>query len=346
MTVRISGDYSEEFNKFESIIKRDQNEISVVLAQLDPDAIGSAMLFKKIADHFGRTIQIYFAGPIDHPQNLCIFNQFELDKTFKRIKSLPENTDVALLDSCMVNDARIGMKIRPKFIIDHHMGIPPQESEWAFIESFGSCCTILVLMAQHFGIKFTADDAAVTTLGAIGIYNDTSGFIAHATTNHDMAAFQWLMEQEGNWDKLREVNSFEYPVEYYSIKKTILSNMKPVNTFLISSAGYLQKEHGVFLAIIADELVRRAGISTVITWAVISDFLIIKARSKDRSLRLDSFLKDKFGETSAGAKGGSGGANVSLGFLAPSKKNKESLLKTVEETIMDKLFDADGAGTK
>lgn len=347
MTVRCNGDYSEEFDQFKKLISSSKAPISVVLAQLDPDAIGSALLFQKIADFMDRSVQIYFAGPIDHPQNQCIFNQFELDKSFKGIKELPPNAEIALLDSCMVYDARIGAKLTPKYIIDHHMGSPsPSPDQFCFIESFGSCCTILTLIIQHLGILLNKEDEMAATLGAVGIYNDTNGFMAPMTTDHDMVAFQWLMRWSGDWDKLREVNNFEYPAEYYSIKKVILSNMRPVNTFLVSSAGYLQKEHGVFLAIIADELVRRAGVATVVTWAVIGDHVVIKARSKDRSLRLNSFLKEKFGENSAGAKGGCGGANVSLGFLSPTRKNRESLLKSVEETIMDKLFDIEAASQK
>lgn len=341
MAVKASGDYSARFDQFEQIIRTSDSDIYVILAQLDPDAIGSAALFKCLANHFNRKVRIRYAGTIDHPQNECIFNIFELDKTFCRIDrsfiDRPNGLDVALLDSAMMEDARLGIgTVAPKFIIDHHMTSPePPENCWYFVESFGSCCSILALMLRHFNITPEEGDDA-PTLGAIGIYGDTDKFRSAATTEPDVEAFYYLMKY-GDWDRFRKVNDYKVPTDYYRILEVVLRNSKSHNTFLVSCAGYLKEEQAAYLGIIAEELVKQEGISTVITWGVIGDSLVVKARSTNQNLRLDRFLKEKFGENCAGAKMGAGGANLKLGFLVPRSNNKENLLKCLEDSILEIL---------
>lgn len=339
MSVKVSGDYSERFDQFAEIIKKGHGDIYAIVAQLDPDAIGSAALFTTLCKQFKRKVKIRYAGGIDHPQNECIFNVFELDKTFKHLDSIPDGNEIALLDSAMLQDARIGTKtISPTYVIDHHMThIEANENCWYFIESFGSCCSILALMLKHFSIEFEEGDDS-PTLGAIGIYGDTDKFKSSQTTDPDVDAFYYLMKY-GSWDRFRRVHDFKFPVDYYRILEIVLRNSKTHNTFLVSCAGYLREDQGVYLAIIAEDLIRQEGISTVITWGVIGDYLIVKTRSTNNNLRLDRFMKEKFGETCAGAKLGAGGAKVNLGFLAPRSKNKESLLKALEDTILEILVD-------
>lgn len=342
MAIKNGCDYSQRFEEFKQVIRQSKDDIYVVLAQLDPDAIGAAALFRTICRHFERKIKIRYAGALDHPQNECIFNVFELDKTFARLPgTLPEKAEIALLDSAMTCDARMGCgPLSPKYIIDHHMSAPePPDNSWYFIESFGSCCTILSLMIKHFQIEFDETDDA-PTLGAIGIYGDTDKFKSAATTEPDIEAFYSLMRY-GDWEQFRRVNDFKFPSDYYRILEVVLRNSKVNNTVLVSCAGYLKEDQGVYLAIIADELMRQEGISTVITWGVLGDHLIVKARSSNNSIRLDRFLKEKFGETCAGAKSRAGGANVHLGFMSPQTKNREALLRCLDETIMEILAQSD-----
>lgn len=349
MVVKASGDYSDRFNEFAASIKSNEKEIYAILTQLDPDAIGSAALFRTLCKHFNRKVKIRYAGGIDHPQNECIFNVFELDKSYKQIDGIPTGAEVALLDSAIANDSRLrGMTISPLYIIDHHMTYPePIENSWYFIESFGSCCSILALMLKHFAVEFEEGDDS-PTLGAIGIYGDTNQFCSAHTTDPDVDAFNFLMKY-GSWEQFRRVHDFKFPADYYRILEVVLRNSKTHNTFLVSCAGYLKEDQGVYLAIIAEDLIKQEGISTVITWGVIGDSVIVKARSTNNNLRLDKWMKEKFGENCAGAKSGAGGANVRLGFFSPRAKNKESLLKCLEDTIMENLVETkadEGHGAK
>lgn len=339
MGLRGSGDHSLRFDEFDVLAKQNENEIYVVLAQLDPDAIGSAALFRTLCKKYNRKIKIRYAGGIEHPQNECIFNLFELDKTFKKIEILPEGAEIALLDSAMLQDCRLGPNpIAAKYIIDHHMtATEPPDKCWYFIESFGSSCTILALMLRHFGIEFDEGDDA-PTLGAVGIYSDTTKFTSPQTTEQDVEAFHYLMRQ-GSWDNFRRVYDFRFPSDYYKILEVVLNNSKTYNTLLISCGGFLKEDQGAYLAIIAEDLIKQDGISTVITWGVIGDYLVVKARSNNNNLRLDRFMKEKFGEKNAGAKLGAGGANVNLGFLVPKNNNRESLLRCLEDTIIESLVD-------
>lgn len=333
------SDHSTEFDKFGTLIQQNDTDIYALLAQLDPDAIGSAALFKTLCKKFNRRVKIHFAGGMDHPQNKCIFNVFELDKTYKPLNGSIANSELALLDSAMLQDARIGDQVlQPKYIIDHHMASPePPEKSWYFIESFGACATIVSLMLRHFNVEFDEGDDA-PTLGAIGIYGDTCQFTSPQTTEQDIDAFNYLMKN-GNWDLFRRVQDFKFPSDYYRILEIVLRNSQLHNTFLVSCAGYLKEDQSAYLAIISEELVKQEGVSTVITWGVIGDSVIVKARSTNNNLRLDHFLKEKFGETCAGAKLGAGGARVKLGFMAPRSNNKESVLRCVEDTIIEILVD-------
>ncbi|MCG6551230.1 MAG: hypothetical protein L7F77_02790, partial [Candidatus Magnetominusculus sp. LBB02] len=133
--------------------------LPIVITQIDPDAIGSAMLLRFIAMKSGKDAIIYYCGHFGHPQNRTMFTLFDLGSIIFPIKEMPkEIKHCALVDSSQVNDARLmGRTIAPIIIIDHHDTDSKIKEEYdnnifVMIDRVGAAATLLseILFAMRY----------------------------------------------------------------------------------------------------------------------------------------------------------------------------------------------------
>ncbi|RKX46475.1 MAG: phosphoesterase, partial [Thermotogae bacterium] len=90
----------------------------------------------------------------------------------------------------------------------------------------------------------------------------------------------------------------------------------------------------------ADFLLRLEGVNTVLVFGIVDDRIEISARTRDVRVNVGKVLKEAFGDIgSGGGHPQSGGARISLGIFKLAK-DKDSLLKLVEEAITEKFLEA------
>jgi len=315
------------------------------IAQIDPDAIGSAMVIRyylmvclNIDPSY---IQIYYGGAVSHAQNRCIFNIFELDNLFQRIscEEVPHKEEEEiwfLVDSNDLNDSRFsGMDLSDiDIIIDHHRISAKQKTEDKiyFIDSIGSASTLTVelLETECSGLENLPSDSdreKVLTLASIGIRNDTNNFTSALTHTRDTEALNKLIPFIDN-DLTIQVENYPLDNNYFSILSNVLETRKVKGIRAIASAGYIYEEDGDQLAEACNLLIREARVSIAVVWGIILETgrVRLSIRSKDVSLNLDSKLKEVF-EGKGGAKQtkgvAEGGVHLDMGDFVPSGPLKD-----------------------
>lgn len=309
---------AERVEKFRKVVQQCGDTIAILIAQGDPDAYGTAALLRKIIEHLGKSVIVYYAGIVSQ-LNRAMFNLFNLERDFDRLPSqLPPHFSIALVDSSMFDDKRFGTIgiIAPKIVIDHHRGekIPEAEDVWIEIREVGSACSLAADLAFTLGVAL---DENTATLGALGIANDTDSFEAKETTTLDRKMFAALMEH-GKQSDFMEARKYPLPARYYEIWKSVLDTQRYQQGTLIASAGFITEREKDFVARIANNLMRWEGVELLIVWAVVDDKkFVVKARTHSVNKPLSEILKRVFGQNNAGAKTWAGGAEVPLAEIAP-----------------------------
>ena len=127
--------------------------------------------------------------------------------------------------------------------------------------------------------------------------------------------------------------------EQHPAIRVALRSIKEEGSKLVASLGVMEEDNFADLATIADQFIRKVGITFVIVWGITRDVVRISARSNDLSDPLDEVLREKFGDQ-AGAKLsptglGQGGAVIELGLdkFWITEQSEEDLEKIVDKKI-------------
>ncbi len=149
--------------------------------------------------------ELVFSGSQEKNVREYLAQEFDNLHVFKKIKHIPleKITRLILVDTrqasrlgplaaCLQNP---GIAIH---IYDHH---PPGEEdirgELEHIASSGSTTTLMIRLLRERRITLGVKEC---TLMALGIYEDTGGFLYSSTTPEDLQAAAWLVEKGANLD--------------------------------------------------------------------------------------------------------------------------------------------------
>ncbi|MBF0458294.1 MAG: DHH family phosphoesterase [Nitrospirae bacterium] len=309
--------------------------LPIVITQIDPDAIGSAMLLRYIAMKSGKDVTIYYCGHFGHPQNRTMFTLFDLGSIMFPIKEMPKEIKTcAIVDSSQVNDSRLlGRVIIPIIVIDHHdidTKIKEEYGENGFIliDRVGAAATLLteLLFAMDYTLPKNSKEA---TLGALAIFTDTKMLIN--ATERDVLAYSKLLEFTDK-EVFRQLQSYPLPQRFFEHFKDAINNWKMKEGRLVTGIGFVSSKDADQLAIIADSLIRMPEIQVAVTWGIVDNSVVrISARCTDPSMSFHDFLSERFGGNS-GVKTSSmgiaeGGAFIKLpsGFWAGDELKGEML---------------------
>ncbi|WP_420266171.1 DHH family phosphoesterase [Candidatus Magnetominusculus dajiuhuensis] len=333
--------------------------LPIVITQVDPDAIGSAMLLRYIAMNLGKEVTIYYCGHFGHPQNRTMFTVFDLGSIMFPIKEMPKEVrSCALVDSSQVSDSRLmGRVIAPIIIIDHHdtdskTRVEYDENGFTLIDRVGAATTLLteILFAMNYILPRNSKEA---TLGALAVFTDTKMLIN--ATERDVIAYSRLLEFADK-ELFRQLQSYPLPQRFFEHFREAVNNWKMKEGRLVTGIGFVSSKDADQLAIIADSLIRMPEIQMAITWGIVDNAVVrISARCTDPSMSFHDFLAERFGKNS-GVKTSAvgvaeGGAFIKLpsGFWAGDELKGEliSLVKRkMDHLILEELSVSEQANVR
>ncbi|SRR6056297_844769 len=344
-----------KLDDLKTVLEGVTGQLSIIIAQLDPDALASAMGLEYIVEQLtDLEVQIYYFGNIGHPQNRCLINKYDLKRKIKPIEESDINNDskIALVDSCDIRDGRLLDEKSdiplPFIIIDHHRGEPnvsENEDNFVWIEDIGSASTMIVELLKVLDPNindYLSSESGImlATMLTLGIYTDTNKLIS--SSQRDRKAYGFVTEFVSGAEISQLI---DYPLSetYFKNLKTALNNYTRKGSRVIARVGTISGTTGDDLSTIADEFLRIQGVTLVVVWGIIEHKVRISARSRDLSIPLDDFLKKKFGKTS-GAKlapngRGEGGAIIdfNLGFWY-SDNVKDEIESLATKRLQEVMF--------
>ncbi len=310
----VKPDHIQQLKCLIKVLKTHGN-ISIIVAQIDPDGIAAAHLAKALFESQDIACEIYYAGGFGHPQNQLLYNEWELMKTMRPLAELPEKGPLGLVDSSRLEDSRFGLGVRidPRrfvFRVDHHLEQTPKiKNGFDLIESCGSAATLCAILARELKVPM---DTRLRTLAAVGIHSDTEQLTLGITRDGDIQTFAWLMGS-GDRELFEASFNFRLPPQFAEMEREVLSTVNVIGDVRIAhTTSLLKEEDGDLLSIIANRQRRNEGAHTTVIWGVTGPWVRASVRSYSKELPLTKFIEAIFGKGNGGAKHGSGGARYPL----------------------------------
>ena len=216
-----------------------------------------------------------------------------------------------------------GIKVH---LFDHHH---PEECDIKAnrksIADLGSNTTLMVRRLRRKRIRLNPEEA---TLLLLGIYEDTGSFTFSSTCPEDLKQAAWLLEQGGEIRKVAEVIGSRFTPEHISLLNDLLQSAAtynyggiPVTIAKTSSPGYVDD-----FAVLAHELMDMGRLQVLFTMALMSDQVIIVARSRTSRADVAKILRE------LGGGGHASAASVTLKEMTLSEA-ENLLLSAIEKHL-------------
>ncbi len=326
----------KRIEKFQQVISGAQNGFAIIITQVDPDAIGSALALAYLIKHIRSSngVAIYYCGSISHPLNRTAVIRYNLGEILQPIRNWkPDNRQVALVDSSKMADARLGIDLKtpPILVIDHHRGTDVMETDQSFVwvEDVGSASTMMVELCFALKVDFQTLEPAIPIMLALGILTDTDNLIRGGERDW---LDRFLIRDAVSENELKKLFRYPLPPTYYQNLKRALEQVAQKSARLVTNIGIVPSELGDDVSTLADLFIRQDGVSLVVVWCLLEKEkrVRVSARNTDSSRDLGLFLRERLGP-SCGAKvtedgNGMGGGSLTLdlGFWLTSDTRAET----------------------
>ncbi|MCD6559366.1 MAG: NAD-binding protein [Palaeococcus sp.] len=309
----------------------------------DPDAMASAFALKIIAQTAGFNVKVVYGGEITHHENRAFVNLLGLDllKVSRGSYEIKRHPFIAIVD-CQPNGNVSILEEedfnRIQILIDHHQileSLKDRISNGAFIDIRPEANSSSAIMVEYLRALNISVDSMLGTALFYGIYTDTKKF--SRLSRMELEAVEFLANRI-NYELLEKIENPDISTEAAEILAKAVLNRRAYKNVLISNVGFITNRDAVPQA--ADFLLRLEGVSTVLVFGIVDDRIEISARTRDVRVNIGQALKEAFGDIgSAGGHAQMGGARISLGIFKLAK-DKNSLLRLVEEAITEKFLEA------
>lgn len=333
---------------FDSLPK--EGTVHIVLQRVpDPDAIGSALGAKWLLERRGLLSQILAHSEPSHSQTRAMVNVLGVDiKTFEEVEGLVPET-VLILDSPYEGThwayAGFDDKNTVFYAIDHHKW-EPKKCKAHVVEPVGACATLIAEMIRDDTVEDPEefDDKIVATALLLGIYSDTDGLMAPQITDRDFKAFQYLNPKVDR-AKLGKITHYPIPESQFALEARAIESRVVEGSKLVACLGEAPAGYRDVMPVVADRLLRMAGVGTVVVFAFIDNHVEASVRSSDSTLDVDKFCKDVFGEqfhgTAGSKQGGIGGGRAPLGIALVAEdddEDREEALAGLETRLKKRIL--------
>lgn len=334
----------KKLKKLKGIISEADKGIAIVTQDNpDPDAIASAVTLKRIIEKEGKTAEILYGGEIGHEENRALVNLMDIKLThISQVSDLRDYSKIALIEASVpgVNNS-LNSEIIPDIIIDHHPA-DKDKLKGRFVDvrpEVGATSTILTQYLMHMDFELSEE---LSTLLLYGIKTDTQDFTRGATPA-DLNAVSVLYPR-ANHDLLSKIQTPLMSSETLDALGAAIKNRQIVGSHLVSNVGFIRDRD--ILPQAADYILRLEGVSTVLVYGIAKDIVHMSSRNKDIRVNLGDVMNEAFGDIGqAGGHPTAAAAKIPLGLFG-SVRDRESLLKLVDDAVRDRFLKVVGAGEK
>lgn len=336
LEARITGETGERLRGLAHELRSLDGPLGVFMHDNpDPDAIGSAIALRDIADAFGVDAQACYYGEIAHQENRALVNLLELD-----LHNPDPTSELEFAGYALVDHSRPGVHDQlPEdtpidIVIDHHPPRGPVEAKFIDIRTdAGATSTLLVDYLTNLGIPIQPS----TATGLLyGIRVDTREF-SRGVSESDFEAAASLLPL-ADTGVLERVENPSITGETLETLAKAITNRDQRGPILVAFVGVINDRDA--LAQAAESLLTMEGVSTTLVYGIKDGIVYISARTRGSDLDIGEAMREAFDSIgSAGGHEEMAGAQISLGILGQFEDEVESLSRIVSDVISHRFFE-------
>ncbi len=304
----------------------------------DPDGLASAWAHARLAASVGVECDIAHMPVMSRVENRAMVNLLEVPVV--RIQG-PEDLERYVAMS-LVDTNAIELPLKSGLpcvsIVDHHSVSGKLSADFIDIRpSVGATSTIYTEYLRDAPTRAFEPGSVASRLAtalAYGIRSDTDDLLrASAADFHAMGDLAEHIDP----DVLQSLARYAIPDAAMQILRRALEAMKVEGTWAFAGVGEVRPHDRDSIGQAADFLLRRDGLKTVITFALIEDNLDGSLRTTDPAVDpalwiLEAFGVGPLGRPYGGGRRGKGGFQIPLGPLAACP-NRQDLWRVCKEMI-------------
>lgn len=303
----------------------------VIFGSPDPDALASAFALSFILKQLDTPVKskIYCEKDISYPNNQMMVNN--LDIPLLRLSDAKDIKNYAIVDfqyrevpgaKCLIH-------------LDHHKESPSTACYAEIDTSAGSTSTLITSLLREMEPKESKSLPKIALGLAYGMYTDTKSFFQ--ANSRDFEALAYL-KQFYDGEAFLSLTHVKHSAQTMEVIRKALEHNQVKGTFSYSGIGYVSPEYRDSLAIAADFLLSRDGISNVLVYGVVEDQHVINGcfRTNDPAMDVDKFMKSFARHGTGGGRKNAGGFSEPLGFFEGCT-SKDLVWELVKQTVEDRI---------
>lgn len=294
----------------------------IIRGSPDPDSIASSLALLSFYQEMGGDGKLFYDSYISHSSNKAMINilgiQMERVK-FSDLDSLYKHYTVVDYNNPVIDGIDCSKCI---LHIDHHKESSKEETKTNKLHhaqlidlEAGACSSIITrLLDQEEFFQKAPSSSRVATALAYGIRSDTDNLDSASPKDWDAMR---TLAQFYSKDEMKQLTRARITPQTAEVLKKALLAEKEIQNWLFASVGFLQESYRDSIAVVADELMKRASISSVLVYGIIEKgdgtFMVdASVRSVDSGVDLDAFTRSF--SPSAGGRKYKGGFQIPLEF--------------------------------
>ncbi|MEH1910876.1 MAG: bifunctional oligoribonuclease/PAP phosphatase NrnA [Nostoc sp.] len=332
---------SEELQKT-LLAHRHDRQLVILQDFPDPDALSCAWAYQLIAQQYDIKCEIIYAGALSHQENIALVRLTNLPiqrwtlQTLKT-KDLSSYQGFVLIDNqgttsqllSSVQQAGIPLVV----LIDHHSIQGDLQSEFEDIRPYVRATA--TIFTQYLQTGLLALDSSINqhvkcaTALMHGLRSDTNRLMQAQEEDFMAAAYLSRFYDAQLLNAILQANRSKRVMD---VIERSLKNRIVQNNFSIAGVGYLRYEDRDAIPQAADFLVTEENVHTAVVYGIVHDeneeleIVIGSLRTTKLTLDPDEFIKEAFGQDSAGrffggGRTSAGGFEIPMGFLSGSNEN-------------------------
>ena len=332
---------SEELQKT-LLAHRHDRQLVILQDFPDPDALSCAWAYQLIAQQYDIKCEIIYAGALSHQENIALVRLTNLPiqrwttQTLKT-KDLSSYQGFVLIDNqgttsqllSTVQQAGIPLVV----LVDHHSIQGDLQSEFEDIRPYVRATA--TIFTQYLQTGLLALDSSINqhvkcaTALMHGLRSDTDRLMQAQEEDFMAAAYLSRFYDAQLLNAILQANRSKRVMD---VIERSLKNRIVQNNFSIAGVGYLRYEDRDAIPQAADFLVTEENVHTAVVYGIVHDedeeleIVIGSLRTSKLTLDPDEFIKEAFGQDSAGrffggGRTSAGGFEIPMGFLSGSNEN-------------------------
>ncbi|MEH2420098.1 MAG: bifunctional oligoribonuclease/PAP phosphatase NrnA [Nostoc sp.] len=332
---------SEELQKT-LLAHRHDRQLIILQDFPDPDALSCAWAYQLIAQQYDIKCEIIYAGALSHQENIALVRLTNLPiqrwtpQTLKT-KDLSSYQGFVLIDNqgttsqllSAVQQAGIPLVV----LIDHHSIQGDLQSEFEDIRPYVRATA--TIFTQYLQTGLLALDTSINqhvkcaTALMHGLRSDTNRLMQAQEEDFMAAAYLSRFYDAQLLNAILQANCSKRVMD---VIERSLKNRIVQNNFSIAGVGYLRYDDRDAIPQAADFLVTEENVHTAVVFGIVHDedeeleIVIGSLRTTKLTLDPDEFIKEAFGQDSAGrffggGRTSAGGFEIPMGFLSGSNEN-------------------------